>query len=181
VRVGLIVQTIDRLNEYVGRTVSWLAMILVFTTFFVATLRYGFSVGWVWMQEIYVRAHAIIFLAAAAYALKHEAHVRIDVYYGPASPRAKAWVNLLGTLFFLYPFLGLVWWTAYPYVRLSWTRLETSQEAGGMPGLFLLKSCMLVFVVLLALQGVALILRSAMILRGKRNWELPKRANETDI
>jgi TRAP-type mannitol/chloroaromatic compound transport system permease small subunit len=177
---GRIVRAIDRLNETVGRAIAWLAILLVFTTFFVATLRYGFSVGWVWMQEIYVRTHAIIFLAASAYALKHEAHVRIDVYYGPAGSRAKAWVNLLGTLFFLYPFLGLVWFTAYPYVRLSWQRLETSQEAGGLPGLFLLKSCMLAFVVLLALQGVALMIRSVMILRGKRDWDPTSRAGGTD-
>jgi TRAP-type mannitol/chloroaromatic compound transport system permease small subunit len=181
VSAGAISRAIDRLNDAIGRGVSWLALFLVFTTFTVAVLRYGFSVGWVWMQEMYVWMHAIIFLVAAAYTLLHEGHVRIDIFYGRASARAKAWVDTLGTLFLLFPMLGLVWWVAFPYVRLSWTRLETSQEAGGLPGLFLLKTCMLVFTVLLALQGLALLLRSLMVLRGQRVLGPPTPAEPPEV
>ncbi len=164
------ISIIEWINETIGRVVSWLALFLVFTTCAVAVLRYGFSIGWVWMQELYIWMHAIIFLAAAGYTLLHEGHVRIDVIYGPASLKTKAWINILGTIFLLFPMLTVIFAVALPYVELSWSRFETSQEAGGLPGLFILKSFMLVFVALLALQGVALILRSILVLKGNAEW-----------
>lgn len=164
------ITAIERLNELVGRMTSWLALSLVLVTCLVAVLRYGFSIGWVWMQELYIWMHAIVFLVASGYTLMHEGHVRIDVLYGPASLRTKAWINILGTLLFLFPMLALIAYVAFPYVQLSWSRLETSQEAGGLPGLFLLKSCMLLFVGLLALQGAALVMRSILVLRGDAEW-----------
>lgn len=174
-----VVHAIERLNDTIGRIVSWLAITLVFTTCVVAVLRYGFNMGWVWMQELYIWMHAIVFLVASGYTLLHEGHVRIDVFYGPAGPRYKAWVNILGTLLFLFPMVGLIGYMAWGYVSLSWTRLEASQEAGGLPGLFLLKSCMLLFVMLLALQGLALILRSIMILAGHPDWAPSTRTSQT--
>lgn len=171
-----VVRAIEGVNEAVGRTVSWLAIALVFTTCIVAVLRYGFNMGWVWMQELYIWMHAVIFLVAAGYTLLHEGHVRIDVFYGPASLRTKAWVNIIGTLLFLFPMVVLIGYMAFGYVTLSWSRLEASQEAGGLPGLFLLKSCMLVFVILLGLQGLALLLRSILVLRGNAEWDPTSRA-----
>lgn len=165
-----IITTIEWINEAIGRVVSWLALSLVFTTCAVAVLRYGFSIGWVWMQELYIWMHAIIFLCAAGYTLLHEGHVRIDVIYGPASVKTKAWINILGTIFFLFPMLVVIFAVAFPYVELSWSRFESSQEAGGLPGLFILKSFMLVYVAVLALQGVALILRSILVLKGNAEW-----------
>lgn len=176
--IAAAVTAIERVNEAIGKTVSWLTLTLVFTTCVVAVLRYGFSIGWVWMQELYVWMHAIVFLVAAGYTLLHEGHVRIDIFYGPASLRTKAWINIIGTLLLLFPMLGLIGWAAWPYVQLSWSRLEGSQEAGGLPGLFLLKSCLLAFVVLLALQGVALILRSVMVLRGEAEWDPASRKDQ---
>lgn len=166
------VHLIDGLNEAVGRVVSWLVALMVLTTFAVAVLRYGFSIGRVWMQESYVWMHASVFMVASGYTLLHEGHVRIDLIYGPLSARGKAWVNLLGVLFLLMPTLVLVWWVAYPYVALSWFRLETSGDVGGLPGLFLLKSTILAFVVLLGLQGIALALRSYLVLRGQDEWDV---------
>lgn len=165
-----IIRAIEWVNERVGRWVSWLAFLLVITACLVAILRYWFSIGWVWMQESYVWMHAVLFLAASGYTLLHEGHVRIDVFYGALGPRAQAVINILGTLFFLFPMLWLIGYVAWPYVLLSWSRLEGSQEAGGLQGLFLLKSFMLVFVGLLALQGLALVLRSILVLRGRLQW-----------
>ena len=166
-----IVRLIELLNERVGRAVSWLAVLMVFTTFLVAVLRYGFSLGWVWLQESYVWMHGIIFMVAAGYTLLHDGHVRIDLIYGAVSAKTKAWINLLGVLLLLLPMLAAVWWAAYPYVLLSWQRLETSREAGGLPGLFLWKTTLLIFVVLLGLQGIALAIRSLMVLRGLPEWD----------
>lgn len=164
------IRTIEQINETVGRTVSWLTLLMVFTTCLVAVLRYGFNIGFVWLQELYIWMHAAVFLLASGYTLLHDGHVRIDLIYGTANLKTKAWINIGGTIFFLFPMLALIFWVALPYVQLSWSRLETSQEAGGLQGLFLLKSCILLFVVFLALQGIALVLRSILVLRGNPEW-----------
>jgi TRAP-type mannitol/chloroaromatic compound transport system permease small subunit len=157
----------DGVNERVGRAVSWLAVLLVLNTFLVALLRYGFNVGWVWMQETYVWAHGAIIMLAVGYAFLHETHVRIDIFYRPASPKTKAWIDILGTLFFLLPTIVIIGWFTFPYVWLSWERLEVSREAGGMPGLFLWKTTMIGWVMLLVMQGCSLLFRSILTIRGE--------------
>ena len=112
--------------------------------------------------------NGILFMAASGYALKHDAHVRVDVFYRPAGARTQAVVDLLGTLFLLLPMVGTVFWFALPYVWASVSRLETSREAGGLQALYLLKAMILVFCLLTALQGAALALRSFMRLRDAR-------------
>ncbi|MFQ5968781.1 MAG: TRAP transporter small permease subunit [Acidimicrobiia bacterium] len=141
---------------------------MVLVTFLVAALRYGFNMGWVWMQESYVWMHGTIFMVAVGYTLLHEGHVRVDIFYRPASDRYKALVDLGGTLFLLFPSIAIIFWVALPYLILSWQRLEESREAGGLPGLFLWKTTMLMFCVLLALQGLAIVVRSTLVLTGHR-------------
>ena len=109
--------------------------------------------------------HGTIIMVAAGYTLLHDGHVRVDIFYRAAKTRTKAWINLLGVAFFLMPMVTSAAWVIWPYVLLSWQRLETSREAGGMHGLFLLKTTMLIFCALLLLQGVALAVRSFLILR----------------
>ena len=105
-------------------------------------------------------------MVGVGYTLLHDGHVRIDIFYRAASARAKAWVNLIGTLVFLFPTVITVAWFIFPYVMLSWSRFESSREAGGMECLFIWKTTMLMFCILLFLQGVALALRSMLVLRG---------------
>ena len=166
-----VVRAIDGLNERVGRAVSWLVIAMVFTTFFVAVLRYGFSIGWVWMQESYVWMHGIIFMVAAGYTFLHDGHVRIDIIYASVSNRGRALINFLGVIFLLLPSLAVIWWGGFPYVLLSWQRLETSREAGGLHGLYLWKTSILIFIILLGLQGIALAIRSFMALKGDGLWD----------
>ena len=165
--LSAIVKAVDGLNEWVGRVTSWLVLSMVINTFLVATLRYGFNLGWVWLQELYVWMHGTTIMVAAGYTFLHDGHVRVDIVYQAISRRAKAWVNLIGTIFLLFPTLAAVIWVAWPYVMLSWHRLETSREAGGMPGLFLWKTTILVFCALMFLQGLALICRSLLVLGGR--------------
>lgn len=122
--------------------------------------------------------YGIIFMVGAGYTLLHGGHVRVDVFYRPASARYKAWVDLLGTLFLLLPVLTLVFIYSYPYVITSWKRLEGSQETGGLPGLFLLKSVILVFCVLMGLQGLSLAARSILVLAGHREFETNEEEHE---
>ena len=149
-----------------GRITAWLVLLMVLTTFVVATFRYGFSLGWIWLQELYVWMHGAIIMVGVGYTLLHDGHVRIDIFYRAASARAKAWVNLIGTLVFLLPTVATTAWFIFPYVMLSWSRFESSREAGGMEGLFVWKTTMLMFCILLFLQAVALALRSMLVLRG---------------
>ena len=161
------VRAVDRLNEAVGRGVAWLTLAMVLVTFTVVVLRYVYAVGWVWLQESYVWMHGIVFMLGAGYTLLHNGHVRVDIFYRAKSARYRAIVDLLGALLLLTPLVILVFAVSYDYVLSSWLRLEQSREAGGLPGLFLLKSVLLVFCVLLGLQALSLAARSFLVLGGR--------------
>jgi TRAP-type mannitol/chloroaromatic compound transport system permease small subunit len=160
------VGVVDRLNDLIGRAVAWLTLAMVLITFFVVVMRYGFNWGRVWIQESYVWLHGIVFMVGAGYTLLHNGHVRVDIFYRPGSARHKAWVDLFGSLVLLLPIVVMVFWVSWPYVVESWAKLEGSREAGGLEGLFLLKSMILVFCVLIALQGLSLAARSVLVLKG---------------
>ncbi len=173
-----LIHCIEALNETIGRVVSWLLAAMVVTIFTVVLLRYGFSTGWVWLQESYVWMHGLVFMLGAGYTLHHNAHVRIDIFYRPGGARYRAWVDLGGSLFLLLPTVVLIFTLSYPYVADSWARLESSREAGGLPGLFLLKSAILVFCFLFGAQGLALAGRSLLILCGRAQLlRLPPRTH----
>ena len=165
------VRGVDRVNEIVGRVVAWLTLLMVLTTFFVAAMRYGFSWGRVWIQESYVWMHGIVFMLGAGYTLLHDGHVRVDIFYRPASVRFKAWVDLFGSLVLLLPVIVMVFWVSWPYVVESWVKVEGSREAGGLEGLYFLKSVILAFCVLTGAQGLALAGRSLLILGGHPDFQ----------
>lgn len=160
------VRAADRLNESIGRGISWLTLAMVLIVFAVVILRYVFSIGWVWLQESYVWMHGVVFMVGAGYTLLHNAHVRVDIFYRPKDVNFKAKVDLFGSLFLLLPIVSLVFIAGLGYVGDSWAVLEESREAGGLPGLFLLKSTILVFCVLMAIQGLSMAGRSLLILQG---------------
>lgn len=151
---------VDRANDAIGRGVSWLVLAMALITFAVAILRYVFSIGFVWLQDSYVWLHGIVFMTGAGYTLLKDGHVRVDVIYRPLGDRFKAWVDLLGGLLLLLPMVGAVAWASLPYVLASWARLEGSRNPGGLPAIYLLKSFLLVFCVLIGLQGLSLSIRS---------------------
>lgn len=164
--IAKFVRRIDALNDGIGRFLSWATLAMVIITFVVVVLRYVFSIGWVWMQESYVWLHGIVFMGGAAYTLLFNGHVRVDIFYRGASSRFKAGVDLFGVCCLLLPVIFLVAWVSSGYILSSWAGLETSREAGGLPGLYLLKSMIWVFAALMTLQGIALGLRSLLVLRG---------------
>ena len=161
------VRAVDGLNEWTGRLVAWLTLATVLVCAAVVVLRYAFAVGFIWLQELYVWCYALVFMLGAGFALKHGGHVRVDIFYANLSVRAKAAVDLFGTLFFLLPWLAVVAIVSWPYIGASWQILEPSAQTGGMPGLFLLKSALGVFCVLLGLQGLAVAARSLLVLMGR--------------
>jgi TRAP-type mannitol/chloroaromatic compound transport system permease small subunit len=155
---------IDRLNTAIGRAASWCALGVVLIGFAVVLLRYVLGLGSIWLQESILYAHAALFLLAAAWTLKEGGHVRVDVFYADASPRAKAWIDLLGALFLLLPFACAILWFSLPYVGRSWAILERSRESSGLPLVFLLKTLIPVFALLLALQGISQIAKALAVL-----------------
>jgi TRAP-type mannitol/chloroaromatic compound transport system permease small subunit len=156
---------IDRLNAAIGRSVAWACLFVVIVQFAVVVLRYVLGIGSIWLSESIVYAHATLFMLAAAWTLREGAHVRVDVFYADASPRARALVDLGGALLLLLPFMLLLLWFALPYVARSWAILETSRETSGIPAVFLLKTLIPVFALLMALQGVSQAIRAANVLR----------------
>lgn len=159
---------IDRSVCAVGRAASWLCLAMVLVAGVVVTLRYFFGVGWIWLQETVTWMHGAVFLLAAAYTLSLDEHVRVDVFYRGMNPRRQAVVDTLGVLLLLLPTCGWIVWSAWDYVIASWQVREASLETGGLPGLFLLKTLIVIAPALLALEGLALVvLRWARLAAGR--------------
>jgi len=160
------VRAIDALSDALGRLLALGLIAAAFVCFVNVVLRYGFGVAYVWMQDLYVWLNAAGFTLGAGFALKADAHVRVDLCYRPASARAKALVELVGAFLFLVPMLGVIAFWAWPAVRLSWLFNEASQNVGGLPALYLLKSCVLGLCLGLGLQGLAQGAKAALLLAG---------------
>ncbi|NNF52383.1 MAG: TRAP transporter small permease subunit [Gammaproteobacteria bacterium] len=155
---------IDSLCDIIGKAVAWLTLGMVLVTFAVVALRYLFDSGYIWMQESVVWMHGLVFLLAAAYTLRQDEHVRVDIFYRRMTARGRAWVDLSGTLLLLIPSMLFVLITSLGFVAQSWRVLETSSEAGGLQALYLLKSVIPVAAVLLLLQGAAIGLRALVVI-----------------
>lgn len=155
---------LDHFSESTGNVVSWLVFLMMLVTTAVVFIRYWLNSGSIALQESVTYLHGVVFLLAIAYALKRQAHVRVDIFYQKFSARARAIIDLAGTLFFLFPFCCFILWVSYDYVTFSWKLLENSPEPGGLPGVFLLKSLIPLMGLTLLLQGIAEVIRSALVI-----------------
>jgi len=160
------VRFVDATNEWIGRCAAWLTLGCVLTCFLVVVLRYGFSVGFPWMQELYIWQHAVVFMVGAGYTFLHHGHVNIDIMYDRMGPRWRALVDIIGTFVFLFPWLIILALTSSQFVLSSWAIRESSSQADGMPALFLLKSVIWVFCATIFMQGIALVFRRILFLSG---------------
>jgi len=165
------VRAVDCFTERVGRAVSWLVLVMVLIGAFNAVARYlGRFIGVNLSSNAYLEAQwylfSLVFLLGAAYTLKHNNHVRVDVLYGRLSVRGRAWVDLIGTTVFLLPFSIFCIVVSWPSVRNSWAVLEGSPDPGGLPR-FPIKTMILVAFAMLILQGLAEAMRAVAILRAE--------------
>lgn len=160
--------TIDRLTTWVGRAAAWLLLAAVLVQFAVVLLRYVFGAGSIWLQESILYGHALAFLLAMAWTLQAGGHVRVDIFHREAGDRTRAWIDLLGTVLLLLPMAALILIVSVPYALRSWEVLEGSREVSGIPAVFLLKTAIPLFAVLLILQGLAELVRTATRIRGSR-------------
>lgn len=176
----MLASAIDRLNETVGRWVAWLALAMALTQFGVVISRYVFNIGHTAVQESIWYMHGLIFTLGAGYTLLHDGHVRVDIFYREARARKKALIDALGVVFLLLPVCVLTVQLSWSYVVNSWYNfnsgtwvLEGSTEVSGLPLIFLLKTAVPVFAILLGLQGVSMLIKALAYLTGARDFYNP--------
>ncbi len=150
-------RVINRLESFIthlGKAISWLTLLMMLTMTAVVCLRYGFNIGWIWLQEIVNYLHAFIFMIAISYTLQQNEHVRVDIFYSKMTKHNQNKVNFAGHLLFLLPTCTFIIIMSWHYVLQSWHIAERSQEAGGLPLVFILKSLLLLMPSLLLIQAL---------------------------
>ena len=158
---------LDLVNRGVGRVVRWFALAMVLAQFGIVLMRYVFGYSSIAVNESVLYLHAALFMLGAGYTLLIDGHVRVDIFYAEAAPRGRAGIDIFGHLALLVPsMLALLWWS-WPSVRSAWAILEGPISVGGIPAVFLLKSLIPAFCVLLLIQSAACLLRCALVLRGR--------------
>ena len=163
---------IDTVNEAIGKWVSWLILIAVLVSAGNAIVRKSFNMSSnAWLEaQWYLFGGA--FLLAAAYTLKQNEHIRIDIVYGMFSRRTQHWIDLLGHVFFLMPFVILMTVYFSEYVELSYRTGEMSSSAGGLI-LWPAKALLLIGFVQLGCQGISEIIKKIAIMRGDMDDPTP--------
>ncbi|WP_020535699.1 TRAP transporter small permease subunit [Lewinella cohaerens] len=151
---------INRLNERVGRCVSWLTLGLVLLVFTNVSLRYVFNLPLAWSKELEWHLFALIFLFGAGYSLRHDRHVRVDLFYEKADKADQRRINFWGTLIFLIPWCLVLIYSGWNAAVDAWKMGERSPEAAGLPNLWLIQFALPLGIGLLLLQGIAELIRS---------------------
>jgi len=167
-----LIQRLEQISEQTGRAIAWLTLFMVLISFVVVVLRYLFDTGWIALQESVTYLHAFVFMLGAAYTLKHEGHVRVDIFYRKMTPARQGMVDFFGCLLLLIPVCLFITISSWDYVLTSWSLMEGSQEAGGLPFVYLLKTSMLLMTLLILIQGLAQLLRSF------QAWRKPPASSE---
>ena len=160
-----LVNVFGKIAGTIGRTVMWLLLAMAVVQFGVVILRYVFGLNYIFMQESITYMHGAVFLLAGGYALLTDDHVRVDIFYREASPRKKALTDLAGTYLLLFPVCLLLIWTASPYVARSWAVGEGSNESSGIQALFIIKSFIPAFAVLIMMAGFVIASRAVATLK----------------
>jgi len=160
-RILLILSQItDTISEYSGRVVSWLTTILMLLICYDVAMRYLFNETSIAIFELEWHLFAIIFLLGAAYTLKYDKHVRVDVFYSKFSPRNQAWINLLGTLILLIPFCWIAISTSWSFTLNAFSIQESSPDPGGLPARYLIKGAIPLGFTFLLIQAISLLSKS---------------------
>ena len=172
-RIEKLSRLIDASTDLLGRSAAWLTVGMVLLMALIVALRYLFQTGAIAMQESVIYVNALIFTLGAAYTLKEQGHVRVDILYNRLGVKQKALVDLLGGLVFLLPFAGFIIWESWDYVSVSWRIREGSAELSGLPYVYLLKATIILLALLLIIQGISEILKAIVSIRqGNSRFDL---------
>lgn len=159
----LLIKAIDRLNERLSHAVRWLALFMVLVTVTIVVLRYLFGVGAIFLQEGVMYMHGCLFMLGIPFTLRQDGHVRVDIIYSRLNQKHKNWIDAGGHLILLLPVSVFIFVTSLPYVAASWRVLEGSNEVGGVPAVFLLKTLIPLTAALLFLQGLSEIAKRLLV------------------
>jgi TRAP-type mannitol/chloroaromatic compound transport system permease small subunit len=155
---------IDAFIDLVGRIISWVTLILALVMGANVLLRYGFSLGWIWAQELEWHLLVPIVLFGMSYALRHGDHVRVDILYATFGPRTKIAIELVSAVLAM-AFALIVVWLSIPYVDQSWTIGEGTANPGGIEYRYIVKSIIPIGFALLFIQSLSQAIRSCLALR----------------
>jgi len=164
--LSTVADRLDALTRGVGRVVAYLMFATVLICFMTVYLRYALGIGFIWLQESYIWTHVLTIMFGSSYALLQGGFVRVDIFYNRATERGKAWVDLVGTVVFLGPFLWMAGASGWSFFLASWRMGERSAYESGLPATYLLKGTLLLFVLLFAVQGTAIACRCVITLLG---------------
>ena len=162
-----LIKRLDDINEYSGSFFSWATVALVLLIAFEVLLRYIFKYSVIWLSELENYFFVFCFLITAGYAFKHDKHVRVDLFYSRFSNKRKAWIDLIGGIFLLLPWSGIIVFYTFQFAQRSFIINERSAQPGGLPMLYLLKFALFIGFFLLFLQGLANVLKSIKTIRNK--------------
>jgi len=157
---------VDGLSDKIGRLVGWLTTLMVLVVFYDTVMRYAFNKGNVALQELEWHLFAIVFLIGAAYTLKEEGHVRVDIIFVNLSEKTRAWIDFLGVFIFLIPFCVAVILSTQGFILNSWAVKEISPDPGGLPARYLLKAMIPLGFFLLIVQGFSEAAKKFMVITG---------------
>jgi TRAP-type mannitol/chloroaromatic compound transport system permease small subunit len=150
-----IANLIDRLNVIIGRTIAWLTIMMVLVTCIIVLARYLFNSGSIALQESVMYMHGTVFMLGIAFTLKEQGHVRVDVLHERLGLRARAVIEMTGSVLFLIPVSVVILLSSLEYVAFSWSLKESSAQPSGLPGVYLLKTLITTMAGLLLLQGIS--------------------------
>lgn len=158
------IRWLDNIAQITGTSTAWLTAIMVIIACLVVILRHGFDIGSIALQESVTYMHAAVFMLGAAYTLKNDGHVRVDIVHKKMSRHTRAWVEVLGSLLFSLPLMIFIGWGSVEFVQESWRIAEGSTDSGGIGGVYLLKSLLPLMALSVSLQAIAELLRSLLVL-----------------
>ncbi|MEZ5952758.1 MAG: TRAP transporter small permease subunit [Hyphomonas sp.] len=169
---------IDRVTGLAGGAAIASALLLVFFQLLVVTLRYAFGVSFTWLNELVIYAFAAMFMLGAAAALRDDDHVRVDILRPRFGAAGRNWVELAGIYFFLFPIMIRILMTGEQGLIRTWSLFEGSRESDGLPFLYLFKTLVPVFAVLMLAQGLSEALKAALRLTGRMEERAAPAATE---
>ena len=164
----LVSKRIDGFLRAVGEASSWVWMILMATIIINVFMRYALGEGRIEFEEMQWHLYAIGWLFGLSYCFSYDEHVRVDLIHDRMTLRMQAWVEFLGILFLLAPFVAVVTWYAIPFISYSWVMSEISTDPGGLPYRWAIKAMLLIGFILLALAVISRFSRVVALLFGGR-------------
>ena len=154
------IQKLERLVAKIGSSISWMILLLALVVFLTVFLRYVVGFSRIWIQDLAIYLHGLVFMGVAGWSLAKGRHVRVDVFYDRMSPEKKKLIDRIGTIIFLWPAVGVIFYHSWPYVMDSWELLEGAKDTGGLPITYIQKSFILLFCIVLFLQSLTIFRRS---------------------